>query len=129
MAIAVSSIVSPKVAGNNAGKALFPSSGPLFGIVADGSGSGPWDVVWNNGAVVAGIVQLALDEITEADTVVLSGFVGRRVKINSPAGQNNWGLCVCLAAYKRNAVNTLLLQNSDTGAFLEAAATDCEATA
>ena len=123
MAIAVSAIVSPKASGNNSAASPSPN-GPLFGIVS--AGSGPWNVLWNNGSLVESIPAISLDEILPADSSVSDSFVGRRAKITSPTGQNNWGIGVCITAYKRDAVNTLLLQLG-TGAYVEVAAASAEA--
>lgn len=123
MAIAASSIVSPKRSGSNAGL-LLAVAGPIFGIVE--SGAGPYVVLWNNGQRVEDVVAITLDEITEATVSVQNGFVGRRVKVTLPTGQTNFGIMTCVAAYKRSDVDILLLQ-ADTGAFIEAVPTNCEA--
>lgn len=123
MAIAATSIVSPKRSGLNAGVALA-LQGPLFGIVE--SGTGPFVVLWGNGQRVSSVDLGTIDEILEATTAIANGFVGRRVKQTVPTGQTNWGVMTCVAAYKRTNVDIILLQSS-TGAFIEALASSCEA--
>jgi hypothetical protein len=121
MAIAAGSIVAPKTSGIG----LNPSTGPLFGIVQ--SGAGPFAVLWFNGVADASVVALALDEILVASGSTAATFVGRRVKVNSPAGQNNWAYMVCVGAYNRNGSDTLLLQNPTGEYFVEALSANCSA--
>lgn len=120
MAIGANSQVAVKTQGIG----LNPQ-GPLFGIVE--SGTGPFTVLWYNGSRVASIILTNLDEILVASGTVAADFVGRRVKINSPAGQNNWAYMVCVGAYSRNGADTLLLQNPTGEYFLEALAANCTA--
>lgn len=123
MAIAVSSIVAPKRSNGGLGIMIVPQ-GPVFGIV--GGGSGPWDVLWNSGSLVESIPEIALDEILEAADAVQDAFVGRRVKVNTPSGQTNWGIGSCVSAYKRSGADVLLLQ-LPSGSFIEVFPSECSA--
>ena len=99
--------------------------GPLFGAVE--SGADPYTILWYNGERVASVAAITIDEILVATGSTAADFVGRRVKINSPAGQNNWAYMVCVGAYNRRGSDTLLLQNPTGEYFLEALAANCEA--
>ncbi len=120
------------VAASLNGTEYSPSvEGPVFGIAV--SGSGPFVVQWRNGQADASVAAAALDDILAPDSDVQAALVGRRVQVTSPAGQTNWGLCVCLAVYKRDVGGAggaaikqyALLQNITTYAFQEALAANC----
>lgn len=107
----------------------LPVQGPIFGIVDDAASV---KVLWGNGTFSTGITAISLDKITPAADAVADEFVGRRVQINSPTGQTNWGLCTCIAAYKRDPggagtqiIQVLLLQNPGGEYYIEALATSC----
>jgi hypothetical protein len=128
MALVAGDIVSPIVF------IAAPSvQGPVFGIVDDAAGL---DVLWNNGTFVQGLtaVSPSLDKIGTADPAVAARIVGRRVQVNDPAGQNIWGLCVCISVYTRQinggpalARTMALLQNPTGEYFIEVLASDCTA--
>lgn len=123
MAIAAGSIVAPKLNGSGGGAALNVR-GPVFGCVE--SGSGPYIVLWNTGARVEAIAAATIDEILSADSVASSTYVGRRIKPTTPSGQTAWAYAVCVAAYKRAGVDTLLLQSPQGEYFLEIPASGAE---
>jgi hypothetical protein len=110
MAIGVASIVSPKTAGVG-----LNVDGPLFGSVQ--SGAGPFVVLWFNGQNNS-VVATSLDEILAGSGTIAAAIVGRQVKVTSPTGQTNYGLCVCVANYLRNGTDTALLRNP-AGYFIE----------
>lgn len=126
MAITVGSFVLPT------GTLLVPNSiGPIQGVVV--SGTGPFVVQWADGSSASAAAAAALDLVT-LDPTVAATLVGRKVKVNSPAGQTNYGLCICSAVYKRDpagagsAVHTYAhLVNLTTLYAFEALASDCEA--
>lgn len=130
MAIGIGSIVSPAV-----NSVLSPSTnslgpvvqGPTFGVSE--SAASPFTILWDNGQRVAAIPTLSLDEITAADLTVREAFIGRRVTVNTPSGQNNWGICVCVSAYKRAGNSVLLLQNAQGEYFIEVLSSECTAVA
>lgn len=126
MAIGINSIVAPNIA-----IATAPVvQGPIFGISE--SAGAPFTVLWSNGNRVAGIPGTSLVEIAPADLATREAFVGRRVRVTTPSGQNNWGICVCVGAYKQGGAsggNTLLLQNPVGQYFIEVLPADCEVVA
>ncbi len=122
MAIGVGSLVSPKLVDVNAPNVR----GPVFGI-SETAFAGPYTILWNDGSHVTTVPGTSLDEITVADQAVLDGFVGRRVKVNTPASFNNWGTCVCVGAYKRSGASFLLLQNAAGEYFIEVQSANCTA--
>lgn len=106
---------------------------PMFGVVV----AAGLNVLWKNGTFSLAIASTALDKITDPDTSVANAFIGKRVKVNDPEGYTNWGLCVCVDAYKRNyndaggagISQVLLLQSPNGEYYIEALATNCEAVA
>ncbi len=101
---------------------------PMFGTVA----AAGLNVLWRNGTLSLAVPSTALDKIEDADDDVANGFIGKRVKVTTPTGYSNWGLCVCIDAYKRDyndagaTIQVLLLQNASGEYFLEALASACE---
>lgn len=116
MAIAAGSIVAPKLNGSGGGAALNVR-GPVFGCVE--SGAGPYIVLWNTGVRATDIAAATIDEILSADGSVEATYVGRRIRPTSPTGQTAWAYGVCIAAYKRNGSNTLLLQSPAGEYYIE----------
>lgn len=102
---------------------------PMFGVVV----AAGLNVLWKDGTFALAIASTALDKIEAPDDAVADGFIGKRVKVTDPAGYTNWGLCVCVDAYKRdyndagNPVQVLLLQSPNGEYYIEALATNCEA--
>lgn len=123
MAIGIGSTVSPKSV--PPGSASFAAEGPLFGI-SESAGT-PFTILWNNGQRVASVPLTSVDEIVAGSGTIAADFVGRRVQVNSPAGQNVWGACLCVGSYNRNGSEVLLLQNQHGGYYLEALASNCTA--
>ncbi len=121
MAIAAGSTVALKLFGIAPAAA---AAGPLFGFVE--SGTGPFDVRWANGEFGDNILAIALDEILAASGTTAAELVGRQVKITSPAGQDIYGLCVCVDVFKRNGSDSALMRNP-AGFFVEALAAQVEA--
>ncbi len=119
MAIGANSIVSPHTGGLG-----LNVNGPLFGIVE--SGAGPYTVLWYTGERVASVVAGNIDEIVAGSGTVAAALVGRQVKSISPTGQDNWGLCICVANYMRNGTDTCLLRNP-AGFFVEVPSAQVEA--
>lgn len=125
MAIAAGSLVLPS------GALIIPNAvGPIQGFVV--SGTGPFVVQWANTESAAAAAALALDLIT-LDPTVADELVGRQVRPTSPAGQTNYGRCICVAVYKRdpggagNAVHTYaLLVNLTTYTYFEVLASAVE---
>jgi hypothetical protein len=103
---------------------------PMFGVVT----AAGLNVLWKNGVLTTAIPSTALDKIEPPDDAVADGFIGKRVKVNDPSGYTNWGLCVCVDAYKRDyndanaPIQVLLLQSPNGEYYLEALSTNCVAT-
>jgi hypothetical protein len=101
---------------------------PMFGTV-DAAGL---NVLWRNGTFSLAIAATALDKITDPDADVANDFIGKRVKVTSPTGYTNWGLLICIDAYKRDyngagaAIQVLLLQSPSGEYFVEALSSNCE---
>ena len=101
---------------------------PMFGVVV----AAGLNVLWKNGTFSLAIASTALDKIYPPDTAIANDFIGKRVQVTDPTGYTNWGLCVCIDAYKRDyndagsPVDVLLLQSPSGEYFLEALATKCE---
>lgn len=126
MAIAVGTFVSPSIGSTLANPVGQAVRGPAFGR-AETASPGPHTVLWQDGNHATGIAETSLDVIDSTDSATRDMFVGRRVQVNTPAGQTNWGTCVCVAAYKRNGENVLLLQNAGGEYFIEVLSSACVA--
>ena len=109
---------------------MISASGPVRGIVSAVAGTAT--VLWDNGSQVASIVLVNLDLITDTGAETeQSRLVGRRVKIEDPTGQTNWGLATCVDVYGRQVnaegtVTIVALLQLDNGGFAEVLASDCE---
>ncbi len=100
---------------------------PMFGTVA----AAGLNVLWRDGTLSLSVPAVALDKITDPDADVANGFIGKRVKVTSPTGYTNYGLLICIDAYKRDydgagsAIQVLLLQSASGEYFVEALSSNC----
>jgi len=102
---------------------------PMVGTVA----AAGLNVLWRDGTFSLAIPSTALDKIEDADVAVANEFIGARVKVSTPTGYSNWGLCTCIDAYKRDyndagteIIQVLLLQSPSGEYYVEALASNCE---
>lgn len=117
MAIIVGSIVAVKINSAALASGSVCPQPPAFGVSE--SASTPFDVVWSaTGTRTTAVLLTSLDEITAADAQPLA-LVGTQV---TRAGYSPVASSVVVSAYKRNAVNVLLLK-SQAGVYSEALAT------
>lgn len=106
-----------------------PAGGPLRGIISAVNGTAT--VLWNNGSQVASIVLVTLDLITSTGAETEAArLAGRRVSINNPAGQTNWGHGTVRDVYARQTnaegVATIIaLVQFDSGDSIEVTSSTC----
>jgi hypothetical protein len=108
---------------------IFSQSGPVRGIVSAVAGTAT--VLWDNGSQVASIVLVNLDLIlTAGSETERSRLMGRRVQINDPTGQTNWGRATCVDVYARQvnaegALTIVALLQLEEGGFAEVVSSTC----
>lgn len=102
----------------------------MRGIVSAVAGTAT--VLWDNGSQVASIVLVNLDLIlTSGSETERERLMGRRVLINDPTGQTNWGRATCVDVYARQvnaegALTIVALLHLDGGGFAEVVSSTCD---
>jgi hypothetical protein len=104
--------------------------GPVRGIVSAVAGTAT--VLWDDGNQVASIVLVTLDLIlTSGSETERTRLMGRRVQINDPADQTNWGRATCVDVYARQvnaegALTIIALLRLEGGGFAEVVSSTCD---
>lgn len=125
MAIGIGSVVAIRTKSVGLTQGNVGAQPPAFGSVE--SASTPFTVNWFNGTQSAGLLAANMDEILDASDDTLN-FLGQTVTVK---GYSAAYVGVAVSAYHRvglTAADYVLIKLSQSGAWIEALATDVAAT-
>ena len=124
-------VANQEVARRVARYPIFRQDAPVRGIVSAVAGTAT--VLWDDGSQVASIVLVTLELIlTSGSETERTRLMGKRVLINDPDNQTNWGRATCVDVYARqvNAEGALvivaLLALDNGGGFAEVVSSTCD---